>query len=151
MRILFGVAAFWGAVAALIVTLLLARGGEDLPLPPAEAWPLSCEALEARARQCEKPLVTAAADFVEQASLRAGRSAFTAGGRRLVVAGFLQDAIARGEVARQCAGFEGSRVPRVLRLRRELERCWRSRGCDGFVSCLRRVAEAEEAAGNLPL
>lgn len=152
MRLILSLFAFWLLVALGIAVLLVLsppdRGDRDeTGAPP----PLSCASLGDRARRCKKALLDTAGDFVEKASVRAGRSPFTAGGRRLALTTLLEGLVSQGKLRRECDALRAEANPLVERLWKELTRCWPERDCRAFVGCLRRVAEAEEKAGRLPL
>ncbi|MDY0001170.1 MAG: hypothetical protein RBU30_07750 [Polyangia bacterium] len=150
MRLTLGLTFFWGLIILGVVVLLLLRSQKT----PQSAGPppkLTCASLGDRARHCKAALLEAAGDFVEQASLRAGRSPLSAGGRRLALVALLDGAIGRGELSAECEKLRTAGNPLFLRLWGELERCWSERGCEPFVACLTRAAKAEEKAGRLPL
>lgn len=138
-------------VVGIVVLLVLRDQGDSDDGAKTAPPPLSCETLGDRALQCRRELLKEASEFVETASLAAGRSPVTAGGRSLLLTGALENAIRRGEVKTHCEAQRASPAPIFLRLWPELQRCWVKRRCAAFAACLRRVAEIEQAAGRIPL
>ena len=149
MRWLYSIAGLWLAVIVGVVVLLMLRGDPQANLPPPP--PLTCDSLQSRFRECKQRVSDSVGAFAQRVLEGRGDSQPAAAAKRLVVQGFVSSAIDDGKVKRYCARFRDSKVPLIRRLRGELERCWKNRGCKAFVACLVRVAEAERKAGRLPL
>ena len=133
--------AFWAAVAAVVVGLLLYTDEPEATGPRVDdpQKPMTCAGLQARGARCADELAEMVATAVGEHMEKDGASPFKVGAAQMVAQGYVDKAISEGQVLTTCRRYWARESAAIQQLKAHLGRCYRRRSCRAFAACLKAL------------